>query len=54
MFVSEILDSIKMHFEADKNETTESLWGKIILTIGPKLSKLHSFANLQYVEYELT
>ena len=28
-----------MHFEADKNETTESLWEKIVLTIGPKLSK---------------
>ena len=28
-----------MHFEADKNETTEALWEKIILTIGPKLSK---------------
>ena len=28
-----------MHFEADKNETTESLWEKIILTVGPKLSK---------------
>ena len=28
-----------MHFEADKDETTESLWAKIILTAGPKLSK---------------
>ena len=28
-----------MHFEADKNETTEALWEKIVLAIGPKLSK---------------
>lgn len=28
-----------MHFEADKNETTESIWEKIVLTVGPKLSE---------------
>ena len=28
-----------MHFEADNNETTESLWKKIILTVGPSLSQ---------------
>ena len=28
-----------MHFEADNNETTESIWEKIVLTVGPKLLK---------------